>query len=134
MTGPNAPAPPPAASGPADPAPKGRRSSVWFSLLLALPAVFGLIRIFAGEGSDLPDCDSASSRSMIADLYLQVPLNASQATVAELTGIAETAHDEEGGVRRCGGTIRDSEGALRAVLWSITEIEDGYEYQLELQG
>lgn len=110
---------------------KGGKSSKWLGVLIAVPMVLGvLVGIFGGG---LPECDSSSARAMIGDLYPQVPLNTEKATVAGLTDIAETGHDEEAEVRTCRATLLDSLGTERSVLWRITEIEDGYEYELEVK-
>lgn len=110
---------------------KGGKTSKWLGALLAVPLILGVLGgIFGGA---LPKCDSSSARNMVGDLYPQVPLNTEKATVADLTDIAETGHDEEADVRTCRAKLLDSAGAEFSVRWSITEVADGYEYELELE-
>jgi hypothetical protein len=110
---------------------KGGKAAKWGGIFVAIAG--GVTVLGAIFGDDLPKCDSSVSRGMIADLYTQVPLNTTQATVAELTGIAETGHDEEAKTRTCQATLIDSAGAQHAIVWSTTDAGETYNYELEVK-
>ena len=110
---------------------KGGKASKWAVGFVAL--VGGLGALGAIFGDVLPKCNSTISLGMIEDLYLQVPLNTAQATVSDLTGITETAYDEDAKVRSCQATLIDSAGAQHAIVWSTTDAGETYNYEMEVQ-
>lgn len=110
---------------------KGGKASKWTVALVVGVGALGVIGALFGD--DLPKCDSSVSRGMISDLYPQVPLNTAQATVTDLTGIAETAYDKEAKVRTCQATLLDSAGGQHAIIWTTADGVDTYDYELEVQ-
>lgn len=110
---------------------KGGKAAKWTTAFVAVVGGLGVIGAIFGD--DLPKCDSSTSRGMIEDLYPQVPMNTAQATVTDLTGIAETAYDKEAKVRTCRATLIDSAGTQHGVVWTTTDVGETYDYELEVQ-